>query len=456
MNRLAIALLAFLGTALPAWSASTYQLLTPRSISVAGGESQDVSIRFFDATGRPAAGETVRFSNDACGVFHNGQFSASLAADANGIATVRFTASNPPGITCWIQIAAGAAQATVDVLTYGVNQVAVQASIVPSEPRPGEPYVFRVRPAYGAYGLDNVDVQARVIPGTSGAALAASSGNTGEEGYYDFHVTPDAALGSYSLEATFRTRKSTLAMEPPANPLQDMWWVGFDENGWGMSVVQHGEQLFVVIYTYDQAGQPTWFVTSGGTWDAAHRTFTGPAYVPTGSPFYAYDPAQLLVGPPVGNLSITFDGPNAARLDYTLNGRSGSKSMTRHVFATTETATLRGLGDMWWGGPAQNGWGLAILQQYRTLFATWFTYDATGAPTWYVMPSGFWPDAQTYAGRIYRASSSPWLGVPYDVTKFTTRDVGTFQLRFTDSGAATFSYSIDGRSGTMPLTRTPF
>ena len=64
---------------------------------------------------------------------------------------------------------------------------------------------------------------------------------------------------------------------------------------------------------------------------------------------------------------------------------------------------------MWWGGAAQSGWGMAMLQQYRTLFAVWFTYDAAGLPTWMVMPTGFWPDASTYEGRVLRASGSPWL-----------------------------------------------
>jgi hypothetical protein len=48
-------------------------------------------------------------------------------------------------------------------------------------------------------------------------------------------------------------------------PWQDLWWSGSVENGWGMSVVQHRDQLFSVIYAYDAAGAPTWYVMSGGT-----------------------------------------------------------------------------------------------------------------------------------------------------------------------------------------------
>jgi lipoprotein-anchoring transpeptidase ErfK/SrfK len=110
---------------------------------------------------------------------------------------------------------------------------------------------------------------------------------------------------------------------------------------------------------------------------------------------------------------------------------------------------------MWWGGMAQDGWGVALLQQYRALFAVWFTYDASGAPTWLVMPSGDWTDAQTYAGRIYRTHGSPWPGASYDASKLQTTDVGSFRLRFAGDGA-TFNYVVDGQGGSLPLARQPF
>jgi hypothetical protein len=183
--------------------------------------------------------------------------------------------------------------------------------------------------------------------------------------------------------------------------------------------------------------------------------FTGLAYVPTGSPFYAYDPSKFLVGPSVGSVRLAFTGPDNATLDYTLNGKSGRKSLARNQFGPPDITAPAGVGDMWWGGAAQDGWGIAVLQQYRTLFTVWFTYDATGAPTWFVMPSGTWSDAQTYEGRVFRATSSPWLGTTYDATRFSTADVGTFRLRLAGD-TATMDYSIEGRSGSIPLMRYPF
>ena len=36
--------------------------------------------------------------------------------------------------------------------------------------------------------------------------------------------------------------------------------------------------------------------------------------------------------------------------------------------------------DMWWAaGGVESGWGINFAHEGDTLFATWFTYDSTGA-----------------------------------------------------------------------------
>ncbi|HSN20605.1 MAG TPA: hypothetical protein VLS49_08005, partial [Usitatibacter sp.] len=161
------------------------------------------------------------------------------------------------------------------------------------------------------------------------------------------------------------------------------------------------------------------------------------------------------VGSSVGQAALDFTDPANVALSYTIGGVSGRKVIAREPFGPVDLSVGIEVGDMWWGGVSQNGWGIAVLQQYRTLFAVWFTYDADGAPVWYVMPSGRWSDAQTWEGRIYRTTGSPWLGRPYDPSLFRTTDVGSFRLRFSgDTG--TFDYSIDGRTGSVPIERQPF
>ena len=455
-SALARLLLALLVLTAPAafGAASSAQIATPRYTSVAGGESQVFSARFFDAARQPARGETVRFSNDACGTFQNGMGSIDVVTDANGIASATFTARNPPGITCWVNATSGAARVVFDVLTYRLGGAYMTASVAPA--LPGQPFKVTAVPKFGLYALANVEVTATVVRGSGGAAVAPLSANTGDRGLAEFTVTPDFGFGDYEVEIDFRGHKFTVVIEAADRPWQDMWWAGPAENGWGMSLVQHGDMLFGVIYAYDEAGKPTWWVMPGGKWNEAHTAFTGALYSPRGTPFHAYDAARFAVGPSLGSATIHFTAANTAELEYTLGGATTRKSMSRQLFGPADVALPSGVGDMWWGGVAQNGWGIAVLQQYRTLFMVWFTYDAAGAPTWFVMPQGSWMDATTYEGRILRTTGAPWLGRAYDPSRFSSVDVGSYRLRLEGTGAATLGYSIEGRSGMLELTRQPF
>jgi len=45
--------------------------------------------------------------------------------------------------------------------------------------------------------------------------------------------------------------------------------------------------------------------------------------------------------------------------------------------------------------------------------------------------------------------------VPYDVSRHKVNEVGTFRYRFSGDGA-TFDYTVDGKSGSIPISRLPF
>ena len=448
---LALGLLSSLANA----AATTAVAITPHSVGVAGGEVREFSARFFDALGRPVVGEPVQFVNDACGTFANGAPVISTQTDASGLATAAFVARNQ-GITCWVTASAGV---TVrwDVLTFPLGLVHLETVVSPPKPRPGEAYTVTVTPMAGAYRLYEADVAAKVVAGDAAASLSAPSLNSGQAGSVNFQVTPDQRVGDYAIELSHRGVTKRIAMEAPDAPWQDMWWAGAAESGWGMSIVQHRDVLFAVIYAYDAAGKPTWFVMPGGSWSADGTRFSGDVYSPRGAPFAAYDASRFVVGASLGRASINFISGNVAELTFKIGGVDGTKILTRQAIGPVDSPALAvDRADMWWGGAAQAGWGMALLQQYRTLFAVWFTYDAAGMPTWMVMPAGSWADASTYEGRVYRASGSPWLGRAYDASAFRTTDVGFFQMKFAVDGTATFAYTVDGRSGTMALSRQPF
>ena len=97
-----------------------------------------------------------------------------------------------------------------------------------------------------------------------------------------------------------------------------------------------------------------------------------------------------------------------------------------------------------------------IVGQPRTVVALPET-DGARAP--FFSPDsrwvGFWADANTWQGRLYRTRGSPWLGASYDASRLASTDVGPFTLRF-EGETATFTYTIAGKTGTIALMRQAF
>ena len=247
-----------------------------------------------------------------------------------------------------------------------------------------------------------------------------------------------------------------IAMSPDVfQPLvQDMWWAGPGENGWGLSLSQIADRLFAGMYVYRDDGTPIWVVVSGGAWNDAHTAFTGDLYGPIGSWFASYDPSQLVIGPSLGKATFTFSSDRTATVEYTLGNVTGRKTIERLPFAGVDASEGRYAGQ-WYGGEARRGWGLAIGHRGVTMFSVWYTYDKQGNRTWFVMPGGAWTDATTYSGPLYRTNGSPWLGAAYDPARFVATPAGTMTLQFTDGDHGTMSYTVDGIKGSEALVRQP-
>ena len=460
MSRLLIAL-PMLAAAALAQAAGMASPVSPQRTTVVANETQQISARFFDSQGRPTAGETVRFFNDACGTFPGGGFVGQTVTDATGLATINFTALNVGFIRCTVSASALVSNVSLsfDVITFRpeLSSITISSTTDPVEPRPGQAFRVTATPRFGQFPLANVDVSAHIVAGSASAGLAASSFRSGQDGAVQFNVTPDGRIGDYEIEMTYLGKVVRVPVKSPANPWQDLWWSGLAENGWGMSIVQHRDILFTNVYAYDDAGKPVWYVMPSGEWNAARTAFTGDVFLPRGSPYSSYDISRFDVGAPAGRATITFDGANAASMDYTIQGRTGHKSLSRMFFGEGSASVVPGVGDLWWGGVAQNGWGVSVLQQGRDLFLLWFTYDETGAPTWFAMPAGSWVDSRTFRGGLYRSSSSAWLGKTYDSSAFRMSEIGWYAMQFNGDGSATFQYSMGGGAvATLPLTRIPF
>lgn len=65
-------------------------------------------------------------------------------------------------------------------------------------------------------------------------------------------------------------------------------WYNPAESGWGLTLAQHGNNVFGVWFTYDTDGQPLWAVMPGVTF-SSDTAFTGKLYTTTG-PYFASQP----------------------------------------------------------------------------------------------------------------------------------------------------------------------
>ncbi len=255
--------------------------------------------------------------------------------------------------------------------------------------------------------------------------------------------------------ATTSNTCTTAAASVPASE-QGAWWGGTAENGWGFSFVQHGATLTAGWYIYDASGNPVWLIMPGGQWDTQQRTFSGAIYSPTGAWYGNYNTANFNLGGAVGSVSFTFNAPGSGTLNYTVNGVSGTKQISRLDFGAADAAPVAQYDDVWWGGQAQDGWGIALQQSHSTLAAVWYTYDLNGKPVWYLMNGGSWVAPSVWSGPLTQARGAPVIGAAYDAKRFTPVQVGTMTIQFSDTSHATATAVVNGFTQALSISRLAF
>ena len=108
------------------------------------------------------------------------------------------------------------------------------------------------------------------------------------------------------------------------------------------------------------------------------------------------------------------------------------------LFKTTDQS------DLWWI-PSESGWGIQIVQEESTIFATMFVYGPNRQPTWYValLNDPTYGDF-TWTGTLY-ATTGPWFGaVPFDPTATTATPVGMMTFQGQQVNTATLTYTVNG------------
>ena len=260
---------------------------------------------------------------------------------------------------------------------------------------------------------------------------------------------------------------ATLAQSTPT--YQGLWWgapAGI-ESGWGVNITHQGDILFAVWFTYDVDGTPMWLVMPRGEKADAH-TYSGPLYRTTGPSFSAspWDPSKV-TATAVGTATFAFTDVDNGTFTYAVSGQTQSKAITRQIWGQAvhrcatyiDDAGFPDPTDLWWAAYGkESGWGLNLVHQDDTIFATLFTYDAGGRATWYVA-SNVRPESSgsnKYIGSVYSTRGPAYNAVPWNPSKVSVTQAGNLTLLFNFDYSATSTLQIGLDTVTKTLMREPY
>ena len=144
----------------------------------------------------------------------------------------------------------------------------------------------------------------------------------------------------------------------------------------------------------------------------------------------------------IPNVATNFAGQSASVTAETANGGA---------------AVAKNYQGLWWNAPAdsESGWGINFAHQGDIIFATWFTYDATGKAWWLAMTASK-TGPNTYAGDLLTTHGPAFSATPFNPNAVTHATVGHATLTFTDPNTAQFAYTVNGVAQAKTLARELF
>lgn len=146
----------------------------------------------------------------------------------------------------------------------------------------------------------------------------------------NFTYTIDGKTGSKAIiRQVFKTSGQQSNVD-----YTDLWW-NSSESGWGIELTQQYETIFATWYTYNDKGEAIWYVASDCKMNAADAVpgCAGELYMVTGGTGMTVPwNAATKLTTPVGSLSITFSDASNGTMNYTINGTSATRAITRQVF----------------------------------------------------------------------------------------------------------------------------
>jgi hypothetical protein len=196
--------------------------------------------------------------------------------------------------------------------------------------------------------------------------------------------------------------------------------------------------------------------TSGCSYIGSTRTQDGETVSASGNG--ACNGAQ-----PTNPWSMTVDPtPHGITGTVTWIGPGSVGQLTRANIAAVKrfAPNLQGTGyinDLWFP-PNEAGWGLNLIEQGDTAFATLFVYDAQNRPHWYSasqLSAGGSGGRPSWSGNL-EETTGPYFGGPFDASRVTRRTVGTMAFTLQENGDLSLTYNVNGVTVVKTLKRFAF
>lgn len=105
-------------------------------------------------------------------------------------------------------------------------------------------------------------------------------------------------------------------------------------------------------------------------------------------------------------------------------------------------------------GDEHSGWGMQLVQQADTIFATMFHYGADNKPVWFIAtltPTS----AENWAGTVYK-TTGPYFGGAWDASKLSLTDVGSMTWYAQSLNSGELKYTINGQAVQRWIQRSTF
>jgi len=109
---------------------------------------------------------------------------------------------------------------------------------------------------------------------------------------------------------------------------------------------------------------------------------------------------------------------------------------------TPKTSFSTDWSDIWWNS-SESGWGMQLVQEEATVFATVFFYGPDNKPTWIIATLTVGNNG-VLSGPTF-VTTGPFYGAAsFDPNSVTIRQVGTMTITFSDVATGQLQYSVDG------------